>query len=286
MAIVNYQYRVDGGAPVNAGLDFTEDVTGLAPVSTDFEMRSEGPVGVFSAWSPIISATPLPSLFDPLDLANLLWYIEGDQITGYSDNDDATLVQDLSPANRDFTEATNPPKYRTAANGINNLPALVFDGTNDKLLGPDMADTWTAMTIAYVYKDFTLSGRNSLAGLKAGGGTDQMFSLEISGSDLRVWVYFDNFVTVTNLTLPTSGIVVAQYDLAGDNIKFWHNGVKKVDASISLPASKNRSTPTLGEFEYGAVSAGTVAMYWATDSIVSEAILGDFHTDYMTKYGF
>lgn len=285
MAIVNYQYRVDGGTPVDAGMDFTENVLGLSPVSTDFEMRSEGPVGVFSAWSPVISATPLPALFDPLDLANLLWYIEGDQIAGYSDNDDATLVQDLSPANRDFAEATNPPKYRTGANGINSLPALVFDGTNDRLLGPDMADTWSAMTIAYVYSGFTHTARQSLAGIKDNFGT-QTFSLDINSPDLRVSVYPDSFVDVASYTLPTSGIVVAQYDLPGDNIKFWHNGVKKADAASTLPASKNRSVPTLGELEFGAVSAGKVAMYWATDSIVSEAIIGDFFTDYMTKYGF
>lgn len=77
MAIVNYQYRVDGGAPVNAGLDFTEDVTGLAPVSTDFEMRSEGPVGVFSAWSPVISATPLGEIFA---------YLVGAEATSSFDN--------------------------------------------------------------------------------------------------------------------------------------------------------------------------------------------------------
>lgn len=130
MAIVDYQYRVDGGAPVSAGLDFTEDVTGLAVQSYDFEMRSEGPVGVFSAWSPIISATPLPG-WTPDDLLNIAHRWKAKSIVGLSNTDPVSTWEDLI-GSADFTGVTTTrPLYYTNSGD----PYVEFDGVDDKMVG-------------------------------------------------------------------------------------------------------------------------------------------------------
>lgn len=68
-----------------------------------------------------------------------------------TDNTSAPAWEDKSGNNRSVvnTNATYQPALRTGANGINNLPALSFDGVNDKLVG-----TWSGYNTSKPYTIF------------------------------------------------------------------------------------------------------------------------------------
>jgi lysophospholipase L1-like esterase len=74
MAIAGYEYRVDGGEPVDVGDVLTTIVAGLqSGTEYDFEVRSYNDVGLRSPWSSVVSAATL-SLFDMITAVPLAAY--------------------------------------------------------------------------------------------------------------------------------------------------------------------------------------------------------------------
>jgi hypothetical protein len=58
VAIVGYEYRVDGGAAVDVGLVLAVTVSGLTPSTTyGIELRSYNDEGEYSRWSRVRTAT-------------------------------------------------------------------------------------------------------------------------------------------------------------------------------------------------------------------------------------
>lgn len=63
--IGSYEYRVDGGTPVNVGNVVSYVVTGLAAATAyDFEVRAKDVWGNYSAWSNLVSGTTLDDVPD------------------------------------------------------------------------------------------------------------------------------------------------------------------------------------------------------------------------------
>src|SRR5438105_3765113 len=58
--IVGYQYRINGGSPVNAGSDLAELIAGLSQTSYAFQVRAFNDAGKYSGWSTIVNRAPLP----------------------------------------------------------------------------------------------------------------------------------------------------------------------------------------------------------------------------------
>lgn len=71
--------------------------------------------------------------FSPSDISGLLLWLKADAIVGLSDGDPVSTWEDSGPIGNDFSEAlTIRPTYKT--NILNGLPAVRFDGVNDRLL--------------------------------------------------------------------------------------------------------------------------------------------------------
>lgn len=51
MAEAGFEYRIDGGSGIDAGLGFNQDVWGLAPGTYSFEVRPYDEHGIFGPWS-------------------------------------------------------------------------------------------------------------------------------------------------------------------------------------------------------------------------------------------
>lgn len=67
-----YEYRINGGTPVDAGDVLSIPVTGLSPnTSYDFEVRKRDNDGNYSAWSPIYTISTLAASGGPVTLALL-----------------------------------------------------------------------------------------------------------------------------------------------------------------------------------------------------------------------
>lgn len=102
---VGYEYRVDGGAPVDAGAGTSEVVSGLtAETEYDFEVRAYDVSDNFSAWSTVYTVTTEPFVGggggtypDEVLLDSPIGYWKLDEAAGI------TAVDDASPNGRDMT---------------------------------------------------------------------------------------------------------------------------------------------------------------------------------------
>lgn len=125
--IDGYEYRVDGGPPIDCGLVHSATVSGLTSnTSYDFELRSYGD-GRVSEWSSVVTES---TLFLPSSLSGLVQWLKADAITGLADNDPISTWEDSSSNNKDATRSgTSRPTYQT--NEQNGMPIVRFDGVND-----------------------------------------------------------------------------------------------------------------------------------------------------------
>lgn len=72
---------------------------------------------------------PRGAAFDVLSLSPAIW-LDANQ-EAYVNNDPVTTATDFSGNSRDFTEATNPPTFKTGV--LNGKPGFYFDGTEQLL---------------------------------------------------------------------------------------------------------------------------------------------------------
>lgn len=162
MAIVGYQYRVNGGAPVDVGDVLSYLVTGLDPdTSYTFEVRPYDEIGQFGPWSNVATAETFPALpsvftadFNPasLSLAN------DDPISSIADDIGAVVATGTT---------TTRPLFKT--NAINGKPAMFFDGTDDFLDAGDNFDLLNKSTTVFVLAKKTSSDFSMFA--KCDGST-------------------------------------------------------------------------------------------------------------------
>lgn len=123
MSITGYEYRMNGGTPVNVGMALSASVTGLtANTSYNFEVRSYTSSGYYSEWSPVVTETTL------IPQTGLVEWLKADAITGLADNDPISTWT-ASVGNNGTQTGTARPTYQT--NELNGLPIVRFDGSND-----------------------------------------------------------------------------------------------------------------------------------------------------------
>lgn len=95
---------------------------------------------------------PTSGAFDPLSIAwHSVYWAEDPGWTNPGDGNAVTTWDDASGNGRDVTQGTaaNRPLYRASVAGLNNQPALDFDGTND-CLGTASSFTATSGVITKV----------------------------------------------------------------------------------------------------------------------------------------
>jgi hypothetical protein len=64
-SITGYQYRINGGSPVDVGNVLSALITGLSHTSYSLQVRSLDDEGHFSDWSDIVMQSPLPDTTPP-----------------------------------------------------------------------------------------------------------------------------------------------------------------------------------------------------------------------------
>lgn len=126
MTFRGYQYRVNGGSPVDVGSNLSAIVSGLTPATSyNFEIRSYNAERHYSPWSAVVSKA---TLFSPSSLSGLVEWLKADAITGLADNDPISTWT-ASAGNNATAAGTARPTYQT--NELNSLPIVRFDGVND-----------------------------------------------------------------------------------------------------------------------------------------------------------
>lgn len=148
--IVGYEYRQNGGTPVDVGNVTEYLVTGLdAETEYTFEVRAYDELGQFSAWSNEATETTMPALpgvftadFDPATLV-------------LSNNDPVSTWTDSIGAVAATGTTTTRPLFKT--NIIGTLPALLFDGTDDFLDAGDNFDLLARSATVFVLAKKTSS---------------------------------------------------------------------------------------------------------------------------------
>lgn len=140
MAIVGYEYRMDGGSWIDVGLPdpLTFTVEELAPgTEYDFEVRGYDAEGNRTSISNIATASTLAlDMFDPV------WWIRPEEIDGvYTEDEEITVWEDASGNGFDG-ETTTGPAYND--NQINGYPVAkfrstgsVFSGSSGPFIGPN-----------------------------------------------------------------------------------------------------------------------------------------------------
>lgn len=118
--------------------------------------------------------------FDPSTVAGLKVWFKADS-ESYSNNDPVTTATDRSGNGNNFTEATNPPTFKT--NILNGKPAYYFDGT-EQLVGTFALDDTKKTNVFFVIKCDANSGINTVL---CSEGDDVFFMALQGGSNIRTW---------------------------------------------------------------------------------------------------
>ncbi len=126
MAVAGYEYRVNGGSPVDAGNVLLASVTGLtSDTSYNFEVRSYDLAGNRSAWSPVVAASTLPTfrVADIMDVEpNAFGLTDGTSIVSL---DNSVIGQN------DGTQSTSGDRAVFHTNQQGGKGAAQLDGVND-----------------------------------------------------------------------------------------------------------------------------------------------------------
>jgi len=246
---------------------------------------------------PVTSTSVTPPAFNLAARSDLLFYYEADQTPGYINGSNVIAVPDLGPGNLDLAELTNPPKYRTALNGINGLPAFEFDGVNDQLLGTVAVPSSTLLTFGYVYKGVSYPTINEffcIADLNYGTYGFAGFSNNYYGSSTGICGFFGPFSNPAGGTAPwpTQGVLVVQIDFTSKVFKLWLSGEEAVDMIMTgLPAEMGTGNcfPVFGRYN-GATgtiyTSGKAGMFFGASSFWTEAEVKAFTATFGKKYKF
>jgi hypothetical protein len=174
MAVVNYQYRIDGGTPVDVGNVLTHQVTGLTGSTLyDFEVRAEDAAGNFSAWSNLESGTTDAAAVTPDTVTGLYQWLKADAIAGLSDGDPVATWEDSSVNNRDAAQSNGSfrPTYETGE--LNSLPIVRFNGAFQFLNCGNFSALTEGEVFVVVKIDNDPPGNINQAGLWTLGGEDE-----------------------------------------------------------------------------------------------------------------
>ena len=89
---------------------------------------------------------------DPLEVGDIITWLQADAIVGLNDGDAITTWEDSSPNNNDATQGTaaNKPIYKVSI--LNGKPVVRFDGSNDYMQTPVFTPNLAASTIFVVGK--------------------------------------------------------------------------------------------------------------------------------------
>lgn len=161
-------------------------------------------------------------IWPPTNIAGCVgWY---DMLDGvYTESaGSVTAVRNMVTGSDDMVEATNPPALGTGATGINGLPCLAPDGSNDRLISTEASvvapfiGVDVALTITLVYQPTLIdSGARALfaAGNSGVATSRTMFYRRSSG--LHAWLTISDTGeqtgggTIDNLMFQTRPVVVS-----------------------------------------------------------------------------
>jgi hypothetical protein len=229
------------------------------------------------------AAGPSGPLWTPLELDNLVVYVEADQLA-LSDTDPVSSFTDLS--GNDFhptASGTERPLYQT--NELNGHPVVQYDGVDDFSFNAGPGTSATQYTIACVYKDLIATTASEWTPL---------FAMSPGGNDLFRREAADTFIfliggvgNTTQFAMPQSkGAVLVQLDYPGDNVKVWVNGAKVFDGVLSapLPASTTLNSLIIGKDATASFGEVKIAAAFGTDDVLTTQEITSFFSAYRTKY--
>lgn len=172
MAIAGYEYRKDGGSPVDVDNVLSKLVTGLTP-DTDyaFEVRAYDGGGNRSPWaaavpSPVHTPAGPPPSVDPGTIASLRMLLRATDIVG-SNLDPLSGWADQSGHSNDAVQVTSSgfrPVYHTTGGPPTTLKYVNFDGSNQYF---DLAD-FSAFTAGELFVAMKLDADPPADGTSAG----------------------------------------------------------------------------------------------------------------------
>lgn len=235
--LVSYEYRRDGGSPIDVGdvLNFTVD--SLTPdTEYSFEVRAVYDDDSRGPWSNVATATTI-SDWTPNEIVSAWAWYESDS---YAQDDDSSVLvpwQDKSPNNRD-ADPSGPILYHL--NEINGLPSVGLDGGGGYFAIPSMA-ALTAGAYYLVLKliDATTSGGNLFGTSGASHypyGPDGLI-YDCFGSNVR-----KNGIT-SNISLANTWHVVHGYSKPNDWAMYQNRTLIRATSSNTVSFS---GSPSLG----------------------------------------
>lgn len=194
-------------------------------------------------------------------IANLALWIETtseDSIVDSETEDSATVTNwyDINPQaslKASFTEGTNKPAYRSAAaQSINSLPVIVFDGSDDKMTAANFKNIVDQATVFLVVKTpatLATAAEAILGKTAAGGSSNIRVNIGVAAAG---WQYCDNsggtacYAATSTIAANTAYVVSMAY-IAGtttNGIRIFQNGTAAGPTSTSTASNAPDTTIT------------------------------------------
>jgi hypothetical protein len=255
------------------GITVPRDLVSASITSAAFEFSSMPPtaigdrVALVAPSASVVSALA-PNSWDPSKIATQIWLDAADPATTITVSGALSEWLDKSGNARHVTQATASQRPLLVPNAVNNLNALDFDASDDRLLTPLNISTTRDWMIAAVFRPKDNFGRRVVA-------SSNLNSL-MSGARTSNCVYVNSADVRSAAWLPVQqlGIGVVLSPSVSGNLQFWGDGT-----NLTTTSSTARAWGILG---LGAVQYGETAnaifceliVTSATDSVTRQLIEG------------
>lgn len=225
----------------------------------------------------------------PNQVSGLQLWLKADS-ESYSDGASVTTATDRSGNSRNFTEATNPPTYKTSI--INGKAVYRFDGTNDRLVGGTTLGSFITSSEYTLFVVFKATAIGTAAAnpydndaVICDGTAASYFGMHLhSTAPTGIAYNYDGSVDSASVTVATGTAMLLTQRHTGGNLGIAKNGDAEITAA-SGNTSATGQTPRLGTNYNGAqFFEGDIAEVAIYNAALSAGDLAALKSYFRAKY--
>jgi hypothetical protein len=199
----------------------------------------------------------------PAQITTALWLDAADAATITTVSSAVSQWNDKSGNGRNVSQSTASFRPTYPSNILNGLPAVRFDGTDDRLQTASAFFTTRALAMYVVARNRNLTGDSTLAGQELATNNNRYIFFTSSSTANRLMLLLCDSSSTTLSGTPTSSFYIYEYEQSGSIVSLRANG-DTATTNSSQSTTNLASTPLVFGAQrtdgggFGAVDIGEV----------------------------
>jgi hypothetical protein len=204
-----------------------------------------------------------PGPWTPAQITTALWLDAADAATITTISGAVSQWDDKSGNSRNVSQSTASFRPTYPSNILNGLPAVRFDGTDDRLQTASAFFTTRALAMYVVARNRNLTGDSTLAGQELATNNNRYIFFTSSSTANRIMLLLCDSSSTTLSGTPTSSFYIYEYEQSGSIVSLRANG-DTATTNSSQSTTNLASTPLVFGAQrtdgggFGAVDIGEV----------------------------